>query len=154
MPSAIANRTCPGHSISPPDTNDDHRPSEYSRTSEDSAMIDLITDNRVQIAELCRIYGVQKLEVFGSAATEAFDPDRSDIDLIVDFADESPGLARRYVASPKRSKRSSSGESISSSTNRSRTRISARASTGQGRPSMHERTAKRLHDSVIMVIPS
>ena len=61
-------------------------------------MIDLITSNLQPIANLCQTYGVAKLEVFGSAATDAFDPVRSDIDLIVAFADESPGLARRYVA--------------------------------------------------------
>lgn len=82
----------------PPDAAPHHRPSEYPRSNEDSAMIELIADNRVQIAELCRVYGVRKLEVFGSTATGAFDPDRSDIDLIVHFADESPELARRYVA--------------------------------------------------------
>ncbi len=61
-------------------------------------MIDLITNNRTTIATLCHAYGVARLEVFGSAATDSFDPERSDIDLIVAFADESPGLARRYLA--------------------------------------------------------
>ena len=61
-------------------------------------MIELITDNQSKIAELCQTYGVRKLEVFGSAVTGSFDSERSDIDLIVDFADESPGLARRFVA--------------------------------------------------------
>ncbi len=61
-------------------------------------MIELLSNNKKQIADLCQTYGVQKLEVFGSAATGAFDSEHSDIDLIVDFADESPGLARRFVA--------------------------------------------------------
>ena len=60
-------------------------------------MIDLISSNLQSISTLCQIYGVAKLEVFGSAATGRFDPERSDIDLIVTFADESPGLARRFV---------------------------------------------------------
>lgn len=60
-------------------------------------MIEIITNNQVRIADLSRTYGVAKLEVFGSAVTGKFDPHRSDIDLIVDFADESPGLARRFV---------------------------------------------------------
>jgi hypothetical protein len=67
-------------------------------TIQDAGMIDLITDNLDAIAELCRRYGVRKLEVFGSAATGEFDPEKSDIDLIVDFADLSPGLANRYLA--------------------------------------------------------
>lgn len=61
-------------------------------------MIEIITNNQIRIADLCRTYGVRKLEVFGSAVTGGFDPARSDIDLIVDFADESPGLARRFVS--------------------------------------------------------
>lgn len=60
-------------------------------------MIDLIERNLPSISTLCQSYGVEKLDVFGSAATGAFDPERSDIDLIVTFADESPGLARRFV---------------------------------------------------------
>lgn len=60
-------------------------------------MIDLISNNLQPIATICQTYGVAKLEVFGSAATGGFDRARSDIDLIVTFADESPGLARRFV---------------------------------------------------------
>ena len=60
-------------------------------------MIDLLTRNLQSISTLCQTYGVGKLEVFGSGATGTFDPERSDIDLIVTFADESPGLARRFV---------------------------------------------------------
>ena len=50
------------------------------------------------IADLCRTSGVRALEVFGSAATGEFDPQTSDIDLIADFSDVSPGFARRYLA--------------------------------------------------------
>jgi len=60
-------------------------------------MIDLITCNLQSISTLCQSYRVAKLDVFGSAATGSFDPERSDVDLIVTFADESPGLARRFV---------------------------------------------------------
>ena len=34
---------------------------------------------------LCRKYYVQKLELFGSAATDHFDPGRSDLDFLVTF---------------------------------------------------------------------
>lgn len=61
-------------------------------------MIDLITDNRAAIAELCRTYGVRKLEVFGSAATSEFDPTSSDIDLIYEFSDTSSRLLDRFLA--------------------------------------------------------
>ncbi|CAN5770924.1 nucleotidyltransferase domain-containing protein [soil metagenome] len=61
-------------------------------------MIAQIADQSDHIARLCKQYGVRKLEVFGSAATGAFDEESSDIDLIADFADRSPGYARRYLA--------------------------------------------------------
>jgi hypothetical protein len=49
-------------------------------------MISLIEDNRLAIEALCRKYFVKRLEVFGSAATGGFDPARSDVDLLVEFA--------------------------------------------------------------------
>lgn len=45
----------------------------------------LIEAHRPAILELCRKYGVTKLELFGSAATDAFDPECSDIDFIVEY---------------------------------------------------------------------
>ncbi len=60
-------------------------------------MIGLVTDNRTQIAALCRQYGVASLDVFGSASTGAFDEASSDIDFIVRFGDMSPGIANRYL---------------------------------------------------------
>lgn len=49
------------------------------------------------IAELCRRYGVERLELFGSADTQHFDEERSDIDFVVEFEDRSPGYADRYL---------------------------------------------------------
>lgn len=60
-------------------------------------MISLIADNAVRIADLCRKQNVRKLEVFGSAATDAFDPDTSDIDMIVDLEPYSDDIADRYL---------------------------------------------------------
>ena len=71
-----------------------------------------VEQHQTLIADLCQTYGVQKLEVFGSAATGAFDSERSDIVLIVDFADESPGLARRFVAFAEALEACWDGESI------------------------------------------
>ena len=45
----------------------------------------IITENREKIAELCRTHHVRRLSVFGSAAREDFDPERSDVDLLVEF---------------------------------------------------------------------
>src|SRR5438874_10482669 len=57
----------------------------------------LIELRRQAIAELCRRYGVTRLDLFGSAASSQFDLQSSDFDFIVRFADsESPGIARRF----------------------------------------------------------
>ena len=48
-------------------------------------MIDVLDPFREQIAALCQRYGVRRLEVFGSATTDAFDIERSDFDFLVDF---------------------------------------------------------------------
>ncbi len=51
------------------------------------------------IRALCREFGVSKLELFGSAATEDFDPERSDVDFIVHYPDDydfGPWLARYF----------------------------------------------------------
>lgn len=50
-------------------------------------MVDLIAKRRDQLAELCRKYNVARLDVFGSAVREDFDPARSDLDFLVDFND-------------------------------------------------------------------
>ncbi len=47
----------------------------------------IITKNRERIAELCREYHVVRLSAFGSAVREDFDPERSDVDLLVEFAE-------------------------------------------------------------------
>ncbi len=56
-------------------------------------MIDLVANKREEIAALCRQYGIQRLDLFGSAATGAFDPATSDLGEYED------GVARRYFAS-------------------------------------------------------
>jgi predicted nucleotidyltransferase len=44
-----------------------------------------IADHRSEIADLCRRYSVQRLELFGSATGFAFDPRHSDADFLVEF---------------------------------------------------------------------
>ena len=49
-------------------------------------MLQLIEMRRRDIAELCRRFHVDRLEVFGSAARGSdFDPARSDVDLLVTY---------------------------------------------------------------------
>lgn len=45
----------------------------------------LIAEHADAIDRLCRDHNVRRLEVFGSAATGQWDPQRSDLDFIVDF---------------------------------------------------------------------
>src|SRR5205085_12234447 len=60
-----------------------------------SNMVELVESRRSQVADLCRRHGVKKLEIFGSAASEHFDPARSDVDLLVDFESMPPGAHSR-----------------------------------------------------------
>ncbi len=49
-----------------------------------------IADKKEELAELCRRYGVARLEVFGSAARGTdFDPENSDADFLVEFDPDS-----------------------------------------------------------------
>ncbi len=60
-----------------------------------------LLDRREEIAALCRAWGVDRLEVFGSAADGRFDPQRSDFDFIVRLgapgAAQGGSLGRRFV---------------------------------------------------------
>lgn len=48
------------------------------------------------IALTCKRYGVERLRIFGSALTDRFDPEGSDIDLLVDFAPGNTNLFHDY----------------------------------------------------------
>lgn len=48
------------------------------------------------ISRACEKYGVTRLRVFGSATTDRFDPQVSDIDFLVDFAPDNPNLFHDY----------------------------------------------------------
>lgn len=57
-----------------------------------------IRDHADEISELCRKFGVVRLDLFGSAARGDFDPVASDIDLVASFARTSEaGYADRYL---------------------------------------------------------
>jgi hypothetical protein len=59
-------------------------------------MLPLIEMHRREIAELCRWFHVERLDVFGSAARGTdFDPNRSDVDLLVTY---DPTVARPDLA--------------------------------------------------------
>ncbi len=50
-----------------------------------------IDDHRAALGELCRRYRVRSLFLFGSAARDDFDSERSDVDLLVEFEALPPG---------------------------------------------------------------
>lgn len=60
-------------------------------------MIPLITDNLEAIRALCRAHGVRRLDLYGSAATDGFDPDLSDVNFVVDLGEPEAGTAFRYL---------------------------------------------------------
>lgn len=50
-----------------------------------------------ELTSLCRRYHVRRLEVFGSAATDAFAPASSDLDFLVEFENlDPPAYADAY----------------------------------------------------------
>lgn len=56
----------------------------------------VLDQHLADIPALCRRYGIRRLELFGSALTTAFDPERSDLDFLVEFDNDSTHLFDRY----------------------------------------------------------
>jgi predicted nucleotidyltransferase len=55
-----------------------------------------IEAKKPEIIALCRQYGVIKLDLFGSATGPSWDPENSDFDFVIDFADYGPGISSRF----------------------------------------------------------
>jgi hypothetical protein len=53
-------------------------------------MVKIIDQNRGMLDQLCRQYGVQRLEIFGSAAEAQRFTDNSDLDFLVEFLPMAP----------------------------------------------------------------
>jgi predicted nucleotidyltransferase len=58
-------------------------------------MTELIEQRRTELTELCRRHQVKRLELFGSAADDTFDPRSSDLDFLVDFLPLPPSAHSR-----------------------------------------------------------
>ena len=54
-------------------------------------MIAEISSHRKELEELCRRFHVRRLDLFGSAASDDFDAERSDLDFLVEFEPAPPG---------------------------------------------------------------
>src|SRR5918994_5427525 len=71
-------------------------------TSRQATCLDnsVIAEHLEAIRALCREFGVARLEVFGSVCTPHFDPERSDVDFLIEYpADYYFGLwLTRYFA--------------------------------------------------------
>ena len=48
------------------------------------------------ITRACKRFGVERLRIFGSALTDRFDPEGSDIDFLVDFTPGNTNLFHDY----------------------------------------------------------
>jgi predicted nucleotidyltransferase len=62
-------------------------------------MVELLEHHREAIVDLCRKHWVKRLDVFGSATGPSFDPDHSDVDLLITMHDvDAIEYKRRYLA--------------------------------------------------------
>ncbi len=52
----------------------------------------LIETRRQEIEALCRRLGIRRFDVFGSAVGDSFNVDTSDVDVLVEFDTDRPGL--------------------------------------------------------------
>ena len=59
-------------------------------------MHEIVESRSAALAVVCRRYGVRRLELFGSATTSSFDPNRSDLDFLVEFDADPARLFDRY----------------------------------------------------------
>jgi uncharacterized protein len=108
-------------------------------------MIALIEQHRPEVATQCRRFGVQSLEVFGSAASGAFDPARSDIDFLVEFdQDDAGSLFHRYFGLQEALEQLFDRKTDLVTASALKTRISLRRLTCPANQSMHPRAPKLL----------
>ena len=62
-------------------------------------MLPLLINRQSEFTKLYRTYQVRRLEIFGSAADESFDPQTSDLDFLVEYestADLGPWMDRYF----------------------------------------------------------
>jgi predicted nucleotidyltransferase len=60
-------------------------------------VISLVEDRVEEVKQICRRHGVERLDLFGSAAREGFDIEGSDLDFVVSFERrDPPELFDRY----------------------------------------------------------
>jgi len=62
---------------------------------DNGSMLTMSTTDRSAIVRVCERHGVARLSIFGSALTDDFDPEHSDIDLLVEYR---PNAERTFQA--------------------------------------------------------
>ncbi|MBA2277539.1 MAG: nucleotidyltransferase domain-containing protein [Chloroflexia bacterium] len=70
---------------------------EGRNEEEGGTMIDILKDKQAELEALCRRYGIVKLDIFGSAVTDAFDSERSDLDFIADLGEYDATVVDRFL---------------------------------------------------------
>ncbi len=66
-------------------------------------MIAEISSHREELEEVCRRFHVRRLDLFGSAASDDFDPAGSDLDFLVEFDPEAAdALSFKTLFRPER----------------------------------------------------
>ena len=60
-------------------------------------MVDVVTHNLDRIREACRRHGVSFLDLVGSAASDDFRHEQSDIDVLIDFPDGATNLFGSFM---------------------------------------------------------
>jgi uncharacterized protein len=68
-----------------------------SPAREDDLVHPVVESKRAEIEALCRTFGVVRLDVFGSAVGDDFDPDHSDVDVLVEVAPEHLTMANYFA---------------------------------------------------------
>lgn len=56
----------------------------------------LVEEKLEDVRRLCEQYGVRKLTIFGSAVDGTFDPERSDLDFVVDIPNDGDSMERGH----------------------------------------------------------
>lgn len=64
-----------------------------------TTMIEMVTQKKRELADLCQRFKVERLDLFGSAADGSFRSDTSDLDFLVRFTNPEPtgDYADRYL---------------------------------------------------------
>ena len=108
-------------------------------------MIDLIQKKYDDLIALCRKFNIERLDLFGSAATGHFNPETSDLDFIIEFEDRaSPGLLGRYLDFAQELERLF-GRHVDLLTPRSMRNPFFRAKVNHTREKLYDRRASTAH---------